>query len=53
MGKDLYDSNESAKNLFLKSNEILDFNISDIMFYGTDQELKQKQKHNQLYSYIQ
>lgn len=41
MGKDLYDSNESAKNLFLKSNEILDFNISDIMFYGTDQELKQ------------
>ena len=41
MGKDLFDSNKSAKNLFLKSNEILDFNISDIMFHGTEQELKQ------------
>ena len=41
MGKDLFDSNKSAKNLFLKSNDILGFNISDIMFRGTDQELKQ------------
>ena len=41
MGKDLFDSNKSAKNLFLKSNDILGFNISDIMFHGTDQELKQ------------
>ena len=41
MGKDLFDSNKSAKNLFLKSNEILGFNISDIMFHGTDKELKQ------------
>ena len=30
-----------TKNLFLKSNDILGFNISDIMFHGTDQELKQ------------
>ena len=41
MGKDLFDLNKSAKNLFLKSNDILGFNISDIMFHGTDQELKQ------------
>jgi len=41
MGKDLFDSKKSAKNLFLKSNDILGFNISDIMFHGTDQELKQ------------
>lgn len=41
MGKDLFDSNKFAKNLFLKSNNILGFNISDIMFNGTDQELKQ------------
>lgn len=41
MGKDLFDSNKSAKNLFLKSNDILGFNISDIMFHGTDKELKQ------------
>ena len=37
MGKDLFDSNKSAKTLFLKSNDILGFNISDIMFNGTDQ----------------
>ena len=41
MGKDLFESNKSAKNLFLKSNDILGFNISEIMFHGTDQELKQ------------
>ena len=41
MGKDLFESNKSAKNLFLKSNDILGFNISDIMFHGTDQELRQ------------
>ena len=40
-GKIYMTTTESAKNLFLKSNEILDFNISDNMFYGTDQELKQ------------
>ena len=41
MGKDLFDSSKSAENLFNQSNEILGFNITDIMFHGTDQELKQ------------
>lgn len=41
MGKDLYDTNEKAKELFEKANEILGFRITDIMFAGTDDELKQ------------
>jgi [acyl-carrier-protein] S-malonyltransferase len=41
MGKDLYESNEDAKKLFEKANEILGFRISDIMFEGSDEELKQ------------
>lgn len=41
MGKDLYDSHPKAKELFEKANEILGFRISDIMFNGTDEELKQ------------
>ena len=41
MGKDLYDNNPLAKELFDKANEILGFNITDIMFAGTDEELKQ------------
>lgn len=41
MGKDLYDNNALAKELFDKANEILGFNITDIMFNGTDEELKQ------------
>ncbi len=41
MGKDLYDSSAEAKNLFEKANEILGFNITDIMFSGTDEALKQ------------
>lgn len=41
MGKDLYDSNPIAKDLFEKANEILGFRITDIMFTGTDEELKQ------------
>ena len=41
MGKDLYDNNEIAKELFEKANEILGFNITEIMFSGTDEELKQ------------
>jgi [acyl-carrier-protein] S-malonyltransferase len=41
MGKDLYDSNEKAKELFEKANSILGFRITDIMFGGTDEELKQ------------
>ena len=41
MGKDLYENNPSAKTLFNKANEILGFNITDIMFSGTADELKQ------------
>ena len=41
MGKNLYDSNATAKEMFEKANEILGFNISDIMFTGTDEQLKQ------------
>ena len=41
MGKDLYDNNSSAKELFEKANEILGFRITDIMFNGTADELKQ------------
>ena len=41
MGKDLYDNNEQAKELFEKANEILGYRITDIMFAGTDDELKQ------------
>lgn len=41
MGKDLYDSNPQAKDLFEQANQILGFRITDIMFSGTDEELKQ------------
>ena len=41
MGKDLYDNSSEAKALFEKANDILGFRITDIMFNGTDQELKQ------------
>lgn len=41
MGKELYESNQDAKALFEKANEILGFRISDIMFEGSDEELKQ------------
>ncbi len=41
MGKDLYDNSPLAKDLFEKANEILGFRITDIMFSGTDEDLKQ------------
>ena len=41
MGKDLYDNNPKAKELFEKANDILGYRITDIMFAGTDEELKQ------------
>jgi [acyl-carrier-protein] S-malonyltransferase len=41
MGKDLYDQHETAKQLFEQANEILGFRITDIMFNGSDEELKQ------------
>ena len=41
MGKDLYESNAKAKDLFDKANEILGYRITDMMFEGTDEDLKQ------------
>ena len=41
MGKDLYDHSSTAKNLFETANQILGFRITDIMFSGTDEDLKQ------------
>lgn len=41
MGKDLYENNPLAKDLFDKANKILGYKITDIMFAGTDEELKQ------------
>ena len=41
MGKDLYENSAQAKEMFDKANEILGFDIANIMFNGTDEELKQ------------
>jgi [acyl-carrier-protein] S-malonyltransferase len=41
MGKDLYDNNPQAKELFETANEVLGFRITDLMFNGTEDDLKQ------------
>ena len=41
MGKSLYENSPAAKELFEKANEILGFRITDLMFEGTDEDLKQ------------
>ena len=41
MGKELYEQSEIAKELFEKANEILGFRITDVMFNGTDEDLKE------------
>ncbi|MEQ6118446.1 ACP S-malonyltransferase [Reichenbachiella sp. MALMAid0571] len=41
MGKELFEGNSQAKELFLEANDILGFDLSKIMFEGTDEELKQ------------
>jgi [acyl-carrier-protein] S-malonyltransferase len=41
MGKDLYDASPVAKEMFEKANSILGFRITDLMFAGTDEDLKQ------------
>ncbi|WP_205771867.1 ACP S-malonyltransferase [Mucilaginibacter terrenus] len=41
MGKDLYEQSEQAKDLFEKANEVLGFRITDVMFNGTEDDLKQ------------
>ena len=41
MGKDLYENNAEAKEMFEKANEILGFRITDLMFEGTEEDLRQ------------
>ncbi len=41
MGKDLYDNNAEAREMFEKANEVLGFRITDLMFEGTEDDLKQ------------
>ena len=41
MGKDLYDKSSKAKDMFNKANSILKFKITDVMFEGTDEDLRQ------------
>lgn len=41
MGKELYDNNQTAKELFDKANEVLGYRITDIMFAGSDEQLKE------------
>ncbi|MCX4277393.1 MULTISPECIES: ACP S-malonyltransferase [Muribaculum] len=41
MGKDLYDNNPVAREMFEKANDILGFRITDLMFNGTDEDLRQ------------
>jgi len=41
MGKDLYDSSQKARDMFHKANSILKFKITDVMFEGTEEDLRQ------------
>jgi len=41
MGKDLYDGSKAANEMFSRANSLLGFKITDIMFYGSDDDLKQ------------
>ena len=41
MGKELFDSNNNSKHLFNQANKILGFNIAEIMFNGSDEDLKE------------
>jgi len=40
MGKDLYDNHDVVRDLFERANELLGFRITDVMFHGTDEELR-------------
>ena len=51
MGKELYDSNSKARELFEFANEILGYRISDMMFHGSEDELKET-KHTQVAIYV-
>jgi len=41
MGKDLYEKSDHTRDLFENANELLGFRITDLMFYGTDEDLRQ------------
>ena len=41
MGKELYETSDKAKELFEKANDILGFRITDLMFEGTEEDLRQ------------
>ena len=41
MGKDMYENSALAKEMFEKANEVLGFRITDLMFEGTDEDLRQ------------
>jgi len=41
MGKDLYESNDSVRNLMERANDILGFRLTDVMFNGSEEDLKQ------------
>ena len=40
MGKDLYESSTKAREMMLRANDILGFNLTDIMFEGSDEDLR-------------
>ena len=41
MGKDLYDNYDQARTMMLQANDILGFSLTDVMFEGSDEDLKQ------------
>ena len=51
MGKDLYENSALAKELFEKANDILGYRITDIMFDGTDEDLRQTKVTRLPYSF--
>ena len=51
MGKDLYENSALAKELFEKANDILGYRITDIMFNGTDEDLRRQRLLNLPYSF--
>ena len=52
MGKDLYENSALAKELFEKANDILGYRITDIMFDGTDEDLRQTKVTQPAVSFI-
>ena len=52
MGKDLFESSKIAAKYFNEADEILGFKISDIMFDGSAEDLRQSRLHNQQFFFI-